>query len=88
MRVYPAHYSSEAERNADRSFGKTFGELKVSNEQVAETDGAAFGAWVAARAGSFPEQYRQIKAVNVGLFAPTEDEANELELGKNRCALG
>ena len=39
------------------------------------------------RAGSFPEQYKRIKAVNVGLFTPDKDEANELELGKNRCAL-
>lgn len=88
MRIYPAHYSCNKERNADKTFGKTFGELRVENEQVAETDGAAFGAWVAGRAGSFPEQYRQIKAVNVGLLTPSEEEANELELGKNQCALG
>ncbi len=87
VRIYPAHYSDESERNDDRTFGKTFGELKVRNKQLAETDRDGFTEWVRTRAGSFPEQYKRIKAVNVGLFTPDEDEANELELGKNRCAL-
>jgi hypothetical protein len=34
-----------------------------------------------------PEQYVQIKRVNAGLVQPDEDEASELELGKNICAL-
>ena len=40
------------------------------------------------RAGSFPDSYRTIKAVNVELIAVTEDEAQILEAGKNECALG
>jgi hypothetical protein len=34
-----------------------------------------------------PEQYIEIKRVNIGLSQPNEQEASELELGKNICAL-
>jgi len=36
---------------------------------------------------TLPEQYIQIKRVNAGLANPDEEEASELELGKNICAL-
>ena len=42
---------------------------------------------VRAGAGAFPEAYRKIKAINVGLLSATEAEAQELEMGKNECAL-
>jgi len=87
VRIHPAHYSSDSERNADRTIGRPFGDLRVSNPQLAETDRDAFAAWVRARAGSFPEQYKRIKGVNVGIFDCDEEEMNELELGRNRCAL-
>jgi len=35
----------------------------------------------------FPPQYVDIKRVNAGLLAPDEEKAQELELGKNVCAL-
>ena len=88
QRVCPAHYSDPAERNADGTFTRTFGELRASNEQLAMADRQTFTDWVAGRAGSFPEQYRRIKAINVGLeLSVTDDEMNELEAGKNQCAL-
>jgi hypothetical protein len=34
-----------------------------------------------------PERYIEIKRVNIGLSQPNEQEASELELGKNVCAL-
>ena len=41
-----------------------------------------------AKKASFPESYRRIKAVNVGLAPVSETEAEELEVGRNECALG
>jgi hypothetical protein len=35
----------------------------------------------------FPPQYVDITRVNAGLLQPDEEKANELELGKNICAL-
>ena len=51
-------------------------------------DAGAFRAWVESRAGSFPEAYRRIKAINVGLLQVEAREADELEGGRNECALG
>ena len=36
----------------------------------------------------FPEAYRKIKAINVGLAPSVESEVEELEVGRNECALG
>jgi hypothetical protein len=46
-----------------------------------------FAAWVASHVGEFPEAYRTIKAVNVGLNDVTDEQAEELEVGRNECAL-
>jgi hypothetical protein len=35
----------------------------------------------------FPPQYVDIKRVNAGLLVPDEEKSQELELGKNVCAL-
>ncbi len=88
LTVYPAHYGGERERNADRSVGATVSQLLVSNPALQHATAADFAAWVAASVGSFPDTYRTIKAVNIGLVDVTDDEAEELEVGRNECALG
>lgn len=87
LRVLPAHYASERERNADRSIGARFGELRRTNVALALTDRDAFLRWASAPATA-PEAYRAIKAVNVGLLEVSELEAQELEVGRNECAIG
>ncbi len=84
--VLPAHYSSERERRADRAIAAPFGELLRSNEALAMAERDAFIAW-AGQPSAFPEGYRTIKAVNVGLRELTGREADELELGRNECAV-
>jgi glyoxylase-like metal-dependent hydrolase (beta-lactamase superfamily II) len=86
--VLPAHYASDAERNRDRSIGAPFGKLATENEPLTIADRNSFRDWVGNRSGSFPEAYRKIKAVNVGLLQLDEAQAEELEIGKNECALG
>ncbi len=88
LRIYPAHYGSPAERRGDNSVGATFEELCRDNEPLAISDADSFRAWVLDRAGKFPAQYRRIKAINLGLEAVDDVEAEELEAGKNECALG
>jgi glyoxylase-like metal-dependent hydrolase (beta-lactamase superfamily II) len=88
LAIYPAHYASAAERRADNSIGAKFGALCRDNEPLGIADADSFLAWVMARAGKFPAQYRRIKAINLGLETVDEVEAEELEAGKNECALG
>lgn len=88
LAIYPAHYASESERRDDRSVSGRFGDLAHRNEPFAIADAQAFRAWVLARTGRFPDAYRMIKAVNVGLETVDEIQAEELEVGRNECALG
>ena len=44
--------------------------------------------WVNSMNSPFPDAYRKIKAINIGLSTAEEREADELEFGKNECALG
>jgi glyoxylase-like metal-dependent hydrolase (beta-lactamase superfamily II) len=88
IRVYPAHYSSASERNSDRSVGRTFEELRYSNFSLELGNQKSFTEWVLSKTGSFPDAYRRIKGINVGLETPGETELDELEAGRNQCALG
>lgn len=88
LRVHPAHYGSDAERHADRSVGAEFGGLLETNEALGFSDRADFCAWVEGQSASFPDAYRKIKAVNVGLLPVDDAQAEELEVGRNECALG
>lgn len=84
--VLPGHYSSARERRADHSVAGRFGDLLASNPALGMTDKAAFIAWATGKA-SVPENYRMIKAVNAGLESVTAEQATELEVGRNECAV-
>ena len=88
MAIYPAHYGGGVERNADRSIGAPFSRLLAGNPALEHSTAASFAAWVAGHVGAFPEAYRTMKAVNVRLVDVTDQEAQELEVGRNQCALG
>lgn len=86
--VYPAHYASADERRADHAVGAPFGTLAPGNEPLAIANREEFLEWIRSRAGTFPEAYRTIKAINAGLLQVDAETAEELEGGKNQCALG
>ena len=87
-RLYPAHYASDQEREADRSVGRVFSAIQATNEPLRFTDEASFTAWVMKKVGGSPDSYRRIKAVNLGLIEVRDMEAQELDCGRNECALG
>ncbi len=87
LRVLPAHYVSESERNPDRTVDRPFGRLREENVSLRIEDEAAFRAWVAARISTPPEAYPHIKAINAGLATVGPDEADVLEAGRSECAL-
>jgi len=67
---------------AGHAIGAPFGQLLRENEALRITDGEAFARWVLGHEAAFPEAYRTIKAVNVGLHPLDEGEAEELEAGE------
>ncbi|MBI5836575.1 MAG: MBL fold metallo-hydrolase [Candidatus Eisenbacteria bacterium] len=88
MWIYPAHYAERSERRPDGAVGERFGDLLGRNEGFQPGDREEFLRWVEARGAGFPDAYRTIKAVNVGLVEVDEAGAEELEVGRNECALG
>ena len=87
--ILPAHFASPEEANEDFSYGKTLGELKKTNEelQLLKKSFQAFEHHITQHIPHFPPEYIDIKRVNLGLLEPTEEKAEELEMGKNICAL-
>ncbi len=88
LRVLPGHLADAAERNPDRTVGCRVDALAAANVPFAMTGRDPFTRWVLDRTGEFPEAYRRIKAINLGLESPGEEELEGLEAGMNRCALG
>lgn len=88
-RVLPAHFSEIAAGDANGVYQATLGDLKQRNPgllKLAEGE-AAFCDFILASLPDFPEAYVEIKRANAGLTHPDERKKQELELGKNICAL-
>ena len=88
--VLPAHFSDIAAGDENGVYRATLGELKARNPgllKLAEGE-EAFRDYVLASLPEFPETYVEIKRANAGLAHPDARKAQELELGKNICAVG
>jgi glyoxylase-like metal-dependent hydrolase (beta-lactamase superfamily II) len=85
--VLPGHYASFEEAGSGGLVGKRAADLWRENAGLQFDDKAAFIAYVLGHLPQLPEQYIEIKRVNIGLSQPDEEAASELELGKNICAL-
>jgi glyoxylase-like metal-dependent hydrolase (beta-lactamase superfamily II) len=79
LRIFPAHYAAERERAATRVVEGRFGDLPPRNPPLAIVDEAEFAAWVAARTGEFPDEYRSIKQANLGWIDLSTELAYQLE---------
>jgi glyoxylase-like metal-dependent hydrolase (beta-lactamase superfamily II)/rhodanese-related sulfurtransferase len=85
--ILPAHFSILDEDNGDGVFARSYGQVLTENEALHHETKEDFLDFVLSHLPTFPKEYIQIKRVNIGLVEPTEEEAGELELGKNICAL-
>lgn len=85
--ILPAHFSALDEDDGTGRFAASYAAVLRDNTALAPRSRDAFISYVLANLPVFPPQYVEIKRVNLGLSTPSEDEANELELGKNICAL-
>ncbi|MBU1225499.1 MAG: MBL fold metallo-hydrolase [Gammaproteobacteria bacterium] len=88
--VLPAHFSDIAAGDENGVYRATLGDLKQRNPgllKLAEGE-QAFTDYILASLPEFPAAYIEIKRANAGLASPDERKAQELELGKNICAVG
>ena len=85
--VLPAHYASESERRADRAIAARFDVIAATNVAAAIQDERTFLQWINEHTTAFPDAYRTIKEVNLGLADLSDAEAEMLESGPNQCAV-
>ncbi len=88
--ILPAHFASLDEDDGQGRFAAPYGQVMATNTTLKEASQMSrdeFVAWILDNLPVFPEQYVEIKRVNIGISTPDEEEASELELGKNICAL-
>ncbi|MDW8319293.1 MAG: MBL fold metallo-hydrolase [Anaerolineae bacterium] len=85
--ILPGHYASHREANADGLYVKRLRDLWRENHSLQFQGKQQFVDYMLSHLPYMPPQYVEIKRVNIGLSHPTVDEADELELGKNICAL-
>jgi len=86
--IYPAHYASDSERRMGRAVGIPFGTLLRENEILKIQDPEVFLWTIKSHQAPFPEAYKKIKALNLGLAPVVDAEVELLEVGRNECALG
>lgn len=84
--VLPGHYATPQESNEAGAFAIKLNDLFKHNKDL-QIPKDAFIQYVLDHLPALPPQYQQIKRINLHLAQPTEQEASELELGKNICAL-
>ena len=85
--ILPGHYATFTEANEDGVYVKRLSDLWSENQGLHFKEEAAFADYVLSHLPEMPQQYIEIKRVNIGISQPSEEEASELELGKNVCAL-
>ncbi|MEH7884843.1 MBL fold metallo-hydrolase [Bacillus sp. JJ1609] len=87
--VLPGHYADfDGEVNADCFIGSQLGLIRNQNEMMEGKTIEEFVDHVAQSASSdTPPNFEDIVAINRGVKEVTADEAMELEIGPNRCAV-
>jgi glyoxylase-like metal-dependent hydrolase (beta-lactamase superfamily II)/rhodanese-related sulfurtransferase len=88
--VLPGHFSGLDEADETGRFAASLEELKKHNDGLLALERESEEGFVRYLLDSLPKfipEYVDIKRVNAGLWKPSEEEAQTLELGKNVCAL-
>lgn len=86
--ILPSHFSTLDEADEAGRVAAPWGIVRQTNTSLSHLESEeSFRSFVLSNLPEFPPQYVEIKRVNIGLRTPSEAEAEELELGKNVCAL-
>lgn len=83
--VFPAHYGAAVEVHAGEFVARALGELREALPALVLSE-ADFVAWAIANVKDRPPNYQRIVRINTGREA-LGDDAAEMELGPNRCAI-
>jgi len=83
----PAHYTSRAESLEDGTLRRELGDLLVNDPVVSIPDEEDFVTYVLSHLGTPPGEYSEIRRINMGWDQPTAERVQELEVGRNECAL-
>lgn len=87
LEVCPAHYTARSESNEDGTLRRRLGDLLEHDPVVSMTDEEAFVEHVVTHLGEAPTIYQDIRKVNMGWSTVDDEQAKELEVGRNECAL-
>ncbi|QSO46331.1 MBL fold metallo-hydrolase [Alicyclobacillus mengziensis] len=88
MIVLPSHFSNYREVTDDGYVGAVLGQLRSDNQLVlGGTDEESFTEAVSGNTGATPPNYETIVAINRGMLEVSNEEASDLEIGPNRCAV-
>ncbi|MEJ8543680.1 MBL fold metallo-hydrolase [Brevibacillus borstelensis] len=85
--VLPTHYADQNEIRQEGYVGAALGEIRRNNEVMRTVDRDQFTEKVAHSVGAAPPNYEEIIEINRGVCSVSAEQATELEIGPNRCAL-
>ncbi|MBO8170284.1 MAG: MBL fold metallo-hydrolase [Bacillaceae bacterium] len=86
--VLPAHFAEVSEINDSGYVGATLGEIRKNNEILRTEDRKEFTDFVESSASTVkPPNFEDIIAINRKEKTVSDEEATELEIGPNRCAV-
>jgi len=83
--VFPAHYGNAVEVHANVFVARPLGDLRHTLPALVMSEGN-FVAWAIAHVKDRPANYQRIVRINAGSELLAEDAA-QMELGPNRCAI-
>lgn len=86
--VLPSHFADVQEINASGFVGEMLGEIRNNNEILRTDNREQFTEMVVSGSEyATPPNYEQIIGINRGVVAVSTEQATELEIGPNRCAV-
>jgi glyoxylase-like metal-dependent hydrolase (beta-lactamase superfamily II)/rhodanese-related sulfurtransferase len=83
--VFPAHYGAAVDVRTGQFVARPLGELRTTLPALVMNEGD-FVSWAIAHVKDRPANYQRIVRINAGSESMTQDAA-EMELGPNRCAI-
>jgi len=85
--VLPGHYMDWSEADEDLVFRATLEKVISNNAEIyGVRDESTFFEFIEQNMRPQPEEYARIREINAGLLEVDEEEADNMDLGKNECA--
>jgi glyoxylase-like metal-dependent hydrolase (beta-lactamase superfamily II) len=84
--ILPSHFSDPGEIDEDGLVMSRLGTLRKENPPLQISNEEDFVDYMRTQISNQPEIYKDIRLVNMNKKEVDEEEASEMELGKNECA--